>query len=277
VKQIVVGADPRPAGRAALCWALQEAVTRGDTGVTVVRAWSPHVTRDPRSTAVQAQREAQDLVDHEVKLAADAVPGASGLDIRASAPLGEPAHALVAVVEDPELVVIGSAGRHGLRGAVTASLWAAVLRRTRSPLVVVPGTTSTGHPGRVVVGVDHSPGSLEALALAVVEARAHSAVLVPVMAHRPLDDGAGTPDLSSLEASERRALVDLAVQAGAPEDLVRAEVLVAGPEQALRQVASPDDLLVVGRARGHHLDHGSTARGLALHATCPVIVSGRPR
>jgi nucleotide-binding universal stress UspA family protein len=163
--------------------------------------------------------------------------------------------------------------------------------------------------GRIVVGVDGSPGARTALAWAAEEARLRQAVLQVVHsfhsrkvaasgyfptqhAQRATVEDAGGPSQQELTASlHGRAEFEEAVRRQA-EELVEAlvgemEKTVGGLEvqrtvvadrhtaEVLVQLSADADLLVVG-TRGHggfgELLLGSVSHAAVLHAVCPVVV-----
>jgi nucleotide-binding universal stress UspA family protein len=164
--------------------------------------------------------------------------------------------------------------------------------------------------GRIVVGVDASPGAKRALAWAAAEARLRQAVLQVVNAYHAEELAAplyfpsqhalpGTPVGSAGEPSQRDLNVTLRDRAefeqafrGRAEQLLDAllrelEETVSGvqvqrtvvedrrPAEALVELSADADLLVVGtRGRGgfSELLLGSVSHAAVLHATCPVVV-----
>jgi nucleotide-binding universal stress UspA family protein len=140
--------------------------------------------------------------------------------------------------------------------------------------------TETSSAGRVVVGVDGSPGSKWELAWAVRTARREGAALdvVATWEHTPSWSLAAVPTEYSARADCERsvvAAVDEVLWGERPMDLriiVRhgsaAEALIEKSEQAL--------LVVVGSSsrRGlKRLLHSSVGAVVARHAACPVLVA----
>lgn len=133
----------------------------------------------------------------------------------------------------------------------------------------------------IVVGIDGSKASCDALAWAVGQARDNGATVQAVHAWSPPDLGAdpiarGLGDPRSLEAEARREL-DLVVD-GADDDGLVAPVqrtVVGGPAAgALLAAAAGADLLVVG-SRGLGTGDGalgSVSHGVIAGAPCPVVV-----
>jgi nucleotide-binding universal stress UspA family protein len=136
------------------------------------------------------------------------------------------------------------------------------------------------HEPRIVVGVDGSPSSRNALRWAVRQARLTGAVvdavhawsapstfdMVPLVVH---------PEL--LEKSAEQVLVDAVADAvGAhPPVTVRARVAQGHPAFVLIRLARGADLLVLG-SRGHGgfvgALLGSISQHCVQHAPCPVVI-----
>jgi nucleotide-binding universal stress UspA family protein len=141
----------------------------------------------------------------------------------------------------------------------------------------------------VVVGVDCSPGGLEALRYALGQARRLEATLIPVHAWQV--PGGDLPTRRAATPGYTRMLREMAEQelrrafeeglGGVPADVPTEPWLIrgaAGP--ALVETADRhNDLLVVGagrRGKLRHPLHASTARYCLAHAACPVIAVPPP-
>jgi nucleotide-binding universal stress UspA family protein len=153
--------------------------------------------------------------------------------------------------------------------------------------------------GRVIVGVDDTPGGVAALRCAVGLARARRARLVAVRAwglglprhggwryHRSgrghLAVGfAGMVPRKLAGELARRALCSAAGDIPGDLDVV-IETPEGNPGPVLTTIAFPGDVLVVGTARRHSLKrvvHGSVSAYCTAHSRCPVAVvaAGPPR
>lgn len=288
--RIVVGVDPSPAGRRALEWAVREALARG-AELIAVRSWQARALVLGFDSAVYAElgdahrqlvAEAQQVLDDELKLALDAVPGAGALAVSGKVVPVPAAHWLVEASAEADLVVVGSRGAGVLSRAVLGSVSSSVLHHASCPVAVVPEAAADEgvEPPRVLVGVDHSPHARAALRFAVEHARRHGAVLVPVHVHEPAlavetDLDLRGLDLRDLEGAERPSLLRAAADAGAGDLDVQPEVCTGHPSAVLNALARPQDVLVTGsRGRGGFLGLllGSTSTQCAQHATCPVVV-----
>jgi nucleotide-binding universal stress UspA family protein len=144
----------------------------------------------------------------------------------------------------------------------------------------------------VVVGVDGSAGSSEAVRWAVAEARlrkvrlraVHSWIylhpLVPLLVGYPFTRDSIEPAATAAIAVAEQAaetIVDQAIaELGEVDDVEVERVIVQGSApQVLIDAVSEQDLLVVG-SRGHGgfagLLLGSVSQHCALHASCPVVI-----
>lgn len=127
----------------------------------------------------------------------------------------------------------------------------------------------------IVVGVDGSPCSLEALRWAARQAQLTQATLCPVTAWSLPEIYSYTPrDFDG----ETHATLDAAIREAlgpAPAVPVAAEVVQAHPAEALVDASRGAQLLVVG-SRGHGafggMLLGSVSQHCVSHAHCPVVV-----
>jgi nucleotide-binding universal stress UspA family protein len=227
------------------------------------------------------RRAAEELAESVLR---DAGGAPDGVAASATAVQGRAAEVLTRASEGADLVVVGTRSAGALSRGVLGSVSASVLHHAHCPVVVVPEPRegASGAP-RVVVGVDHSPSSVQALGWAAEAAQRRSWPLVPVLVREPGGAGPGRADapvdLHRLEASERAALVD-AARTHHPDLTVEPEVLTGHAAQALLEFTGPGDLIVLGaRGRGgfRSLLLGSTSTAVAEHAHCPVVVIRPPQ
>ena len=137
-----------------------------------------------------------------------------------------------------------------------------------------PGT------GRIVVGVDGSPSSLDALSWAARQAHLTRSTLEVVMTWEwPLSYGwaAPIPDDFDPEEDVRRSLESAvaSVRAAYPDLSIDPRVVSGHPAPILVEASKGADLLVVG-SRGHGefvgMLLGSVSEYCATNAHCPVFV-----
>lgn len=139
---------------------------------------------------------------------------------------------------------------------------------------------TTASPTRIVVGVDGSPGSAEALRWAAEEAELHGATLTAVMAwglldQHPLDGAPFDPHYN--ETSALAQLREHLARTLGPErsEAVEPRAICDLAAHGLVEAAADADLLVVG-ARGvggiKGLLLGSVSQHFLHHATVPVAI-----
>jgi nucleotide-binding universal stress UspA family protein len=134
----------------------------------------------------------------------------------------------------------------------------------------------------VIVGVDGSPTSLQALRRAAVEARRAGAVLKVTYAYTVPTSALAAQALDSRDVLEQAAqeLIDVCLDealGGLPADVPVCRTVVENcpPGPALvGRVRSQDDLIVVGASRSGlaRLWRRPVAAHCVRHATCPVLV-----
>jgi nucleotide-binding universal stress UspA family protein len=135
-------------------------------------------------------------------------------------------------------------------------------------------------PGRIVVGVDGSPSSLDALSWAARQAELTGAGIEVVTTWEwPSSYGWAVPVPEDFDPeSEVRQTLDGAlgpVRAARPGVPVEVRVVGGHPAPVLVEASKGADLLVVG-SRGHGefvgMVIGSVSEYCAAHAHCPVLV-----
>jgi hypothetical protein len=140
-----------------------------------------------------------------------------GLTVRATLVAGGGANTLVELSRIAGLVVVGSRGAGGFTGLLLGSVGAQVAAHAHAPVIVVStsgGDTRQGEriavplPGRVVVGIDNSPQSAEALRFALDRPQARRVPVSAVYAwfESPADILGGIPDPKSSQAEAEQAL-----------------------------------------------------------------------
>jgi len=148
-------------------------------------------------------------------------------------------------------------------------------------MTALSGAEPRSQTGRIVVGVDGSPGSLAALHWAVREASGRRLAVHAVTAWEfPVEstfaDTGTVSGLHPLVVAEKilvSALLDTGVAADG--ETVTTALIKGHPAEVLMQIAEGADLLVVG-SRGHGTIFGallgSVSHYVAAHAACPVVV-----
>lgn len=289
---VMVGVDESATAQCALEWAITVGeLHRAD--VEVVQAWQwHHPTFDLLVPGAPATLGASVLlaVEAQVEKALEKRPsGASAVRVTARAVEGDAPVALMTEAAHADLLVLGRHGRSaGLRGLVepdVGSLTGYCLRHSAVPVAVVPPATAATAAARVVVGVDGSASSAQALRWAVSEARVLGVPVVAVLAWQMASvsppehaRAAGpVPPLSEWEAVARgvlEATVDLALDPDEAREVVQV-LLHRRPTDGLLDTVRTNDLLVLGRRGRGGFDRlllGSVSQQCAAHAPCPVVV-----
>jgi hypothetical protein len=286
-RPVVMGFDGSVESRRALTWAVREARSLR-APLLLVRAYEPpvatmgrgyagvipaSVVEDQRMREEQALQEGLDAaagVDPEVEVSGRLVPGGA-------------AAALLTEAEDACLVVLGSRGLGGLRGMLLGSVSQQVAMHARVPVVVLRGAASEPTRGRVVVAVDGSPASREAIGYAFDHAARHSLALHAVHAWEiPIFDAPGVtvpPSLALEEVEDDEVRLTAEALTGwsekYPDVAVTRETVHGIAERVVVDASEGADLLVVGsRGRGGFagLLLGSVSQAALHHGRCPVAV-----
>lgn len=278
-QQIVVGIDPRDPSVPTLAWAADEAERR-NLPLRLVLAVPPghdtqHVDASPQHLSLQAQGR-------------EALAAASETVFR----LTPDAHVVTELVDGPpavvlsrrttgltRLIVVGSR-RLGRAAEIlsTRSVAAPLSAQAHCPVVVVraPEHTATG-PARLVVGVDGSESSREALRFAFEEADLrHASVHAVWVWPRPVIDLAGESGGEERTRRLEEAVAESSVRH--PGVSSTQEVRRGHPVEELARVSSAALAVVVGRrGRGGYtgMRLGSVVHGLLHRAECPVITVPR--
>src|SRR5208283_4744437 len=174
---IVVGIDGSSASNAAVCWAARDAAMRHVplTVVHMVNAAVPMYPAIPLSTGVAVWQEEQgrQVLEQAVKIADDANKTDRKIEIKSELRCAPPVPTLVAMSEEAEMLVVGSNGRAGLARLLLGSVSSSVVRSAHCPVAVIRDEDPLmPHPSQapVLVGIDGSPASEAATAIAFDEA-----------------------------------------------------------------------------------------------------------
>lgn len=285
-RSIVVGTDGSARAEDAVRWAAEMASER-DLDLLVAHAMEAPARIYGAGTVVLdelfdvAQRAAESIVAdaRRVALSVD-----SRLAVATETRAESAAELLVDLSRKTRMVVLGSSGMGALGGILVGSAVATVVGQAQCPVAVVrdrDGTVPTGGP--VVVGVDGSPNSEQAVAVAFEEASLRDVPLVAVHAWSDItyEDMYGTgwilPQWESVEPDAQRLLAQRLAgrQEEHPDVEVRRRLVRSNPREALLAESGQAQLVVVGsRGRGgfRGLLLGSTSQALVRRAECPVLV-----
>ena len=160
---------------------------------------------------------------------------------------------------EAQLAVVGNRGRGGLIGLLVGSVAAAVATHATCPVVVVHGKDRPAE-GPVVVGVDGSPVSEDALAFAFDAAAARRVPLVALHSYQPPvfhPDAVTVVDWEAAYTEEQEVLAERLAGWGERYPGVPVErVLVEGVPAAVLVERSETAQLVVVGSHGHGASQG---------------------
>lgn len=289
---IVVGVDGSDASEQAVRWAAAVASDR-NLELRIV-----HALKDgelyyggdlagTRALLEQAQKSAEQIVQDAVQIASLVD---KDLTITTDFPTEPPVPLLIELSRDARMVVVGHTGRGGFPGMLAGSTAVALASHADCPVAVIRGRFGPvvrPEVGPVVVGVDDSPNSDQAIAMAFDEASRRDVPLVALHAWTDVSylepHGVAPLAVTSelLEEGEQRLLAQRLAgwQEKYPDVEVQREIVRARPRHALLDWSAKAQLVVVGsRGRGgfRGMLLGSTSQALVSHAQCPVLVA-RPR
>jgi nucleotide-binding universal stress UspA family protein len=285
-RAIVVGVDGSPSSDQALDWAADEAARRG-LPLHIIHGF-PH--RDPM-TRLGIGYTIDGFSDLAQGVRSNAISRVSGahpdLVVIWAQPIDGPTPALVDASETADTVVVGARGLSRARGLIMGSVSLQVAARAHCPVVVVHGQVSAPVGAPVVVGVDGSAASTNAIAYAFEQARSRGVGLTVVHAWwmEFIQGASGTADWTvdrQAFAQVEQDLVTTSIagwQDAYPEVTVGRHSVRGLPAQALIRQSENACLVVVGtRGRGGFggLLLGSVSQGVMHGAQCPVVIVHDP-
>jgi nucleotide-binding universal stress UspA family protein len=286
LKPIVVAVDGSDSALRATRWAAEQA-TRRARQLRVVHAYQwplpPYgpVFADATPLYDTVQNAAATVLRDAVVAAQHAAPE---LPVESELLRGPTAPVLRTISEQASLLVLGSRGLGGFTGLLAGSIAVALAAHGHCPVVVIPAE-QPDPTAPVVVGVDGSPVSEAAIALAFDEAAGRSCDLVAVHAWTdavfPYVPEAGLPqgfDWAPLLEQATEVLAERLAgwQEKYPEVTVHRTVVHDRPARALLHAARDAQLVVVGSRGRVEIDPRDTmqrdadVRGMVLPNTPPA-------
>ena len=174
---IVVGVDGSAASDAAVFWAARDAAMR-NVPLTLVHMFKTFVPTFPQipmpnGVGVWQEDDGRKVLEQAAKIAEDAVPTDRKISIASEVKCSLPVPTLVDLSEEAEMIVVGCNGRGAVARVLLGSVSSGVLRSAKCPVAVIRAEASHMPPSDrapVLVGIDCSPASELALAVALDEA-----------------------------------------------------------------------------------------------------------
>jgi nucleotide-binding universal stress UspA family protein len=275
---VVVGVDGSRPSAGALRWAAREAATRG-LSLRVLHAAG---SADNRLWATARA------------MVAEAVGDARGLwpqlTVEGEVVDGAPSSKLLEASQSASLVAVASRGIGGFPELLVGSVASQLALHADSPVVIVHNATrwSDSEPSKVanlpiVVGVNNSPDSEQALGAAFAAADAHKAPLVAVRTWRPQmvahrgELHRAAADESGITSSKHYAVSEAVAKwrSQYPDVTVEIKVAMDSAAATLVGISREAQLLVlgsVGHSGGAGARLGATTHQVLTHAQCPIMI-----
>ncbi|WP_370893758.1 universal stress protein [Janibacter sp. GXQ6167] len=288
---VIAAVDGSARDTAVIQWAVEEAISLA-APLHVIGAVDARTSLSPRgdmgvvSAVVIEQLEAgtQEIIDRACERAESQAGGR--ISVTHEVTVGSPAQAvLTAASNDAQRIVVGISRKSAAARTFLGTVSAPIVQHAPCPVVLVPAEYGAGD-GRIVVGVDGSAHSQDAISFALARAtRTGGEVTLVTTWWAEFEGGVvvtepGSPEWDKVEAryrelAEQTAAAPRATYPGVP---VRFDVCRGGAAATLTEVAEGAELLVVGsRGRGGFkgLLLGSVSQKVLQSAPCPVAVLHR--
>jgi nucleotide-binding universal stress UspA family protein len=282
---ILVAVDGSAESDAAVAWATREAVLR-HLPVTLFHAVAPVVVGWPVGQLYEEMPDWQkdngdQVIERARTVLAASLDGAEPPPARTVMPYADVVPTLIEASKEASMLVVGSVGMGGLGRLLLGSVSSAVLQHAHCPVAVVRSgdDAAPGANAPVVVGIDGSPASESATALAFDEASRRGVELVAL--HAWSDVGVFPVLGMHWRDRERDGEEVLAERLAGwqeqyPDVHVRRELVCDKPARWLLEEAERAQLVVLGsRGRGGFpgMLLGSVSSAVAHAARIPVLIA----
>ncbi|KAA0079398.1 universal stress protein [Mycolicibacterium sp. P9-64] len=281
---ILVGVDGSPESDAAIRWATAEAIMHGQH-LTLFHVLVPIVADWPvipveTNVAEWKAANASHVLETAMKTVHEAAGAATPPIVHSETQVDNVAAALVKASRHAALTVVGSRRLGVLGRALLGSASGYLVQHGRGPVAIVhAGEAQAPDPvSPVVVGIDGSPASEAATALAFEEASRRGVELVALHAWYDMGIETAISSYSMEYENDAHALLAERLTDGQlryPNVIVRRRVVVDRPADRLIEESAQAQLVIVGsHGRGgfEGMLLGSVSAKVARQAQAPTIV-----
>lgn len=203
-----------------------------------------------------------------------------------TARLGNPVDELLALAEkrDDPLIIVGTRGASRLKEFFLGNTARRLVRRGEAAVILVPPEAPTRAPKNLVVGVDFSSVSREALRRGAMMARTYDAKLhvvygyvLPEVATFDGSMASLGSELDDLVAEKEAAIGQMVLDLGVDDVLGSIEAVQLPPAQAIRATAEDKEAEYIfvgthGRQGVKRFFLGNTAERVIRRAPCSIFV-----
>jgi nucleotide-binding universal stress UspA family protein len=293
-QSIVVGVDGSPSSDSAVRWAAREAAMRnvplGIFHLIETPPWGLVSPSDGSLPPVVGDNEWQkaegaEIISAAVKIAQESTDDATRLRVHAEIYFAATMPTLVGLSKYAQMMVVGRRGRGQVRSLLLGSVGSGLVHHAHCPVALIHTDSSVAaldlSQRPVVVGIDGSPTSELATALAFDEASRRQVRLVALHSWCH-GDAERVPSLewSAQEEIAREALAERLAgwRERYPDVAVDRKIAYNSPASHLLKEAESAQLVVVGsRGRGGFSGMllGSVSNSVVQAAKVPVIVARR--
>lgn len=283
---IVVGVDGSAASNAAVVWAARDAALR-NVSLTLVHMFETFVPTFPQvpmpsGVALWQLDDGRQALEQAVKMARDVVQADRKVAITSEVKPSPAVPTLVEMSDDAEMIVVGSTGRGAVERVLLGSVSSAVVRGAKCPVAVIrpdAPTPARGDHAPVLVGIDGSPASEAATAIAFGEASRRGVELVALHAWSDIEffELPGY-DWTAVGAEAERNLAERLAgwQERFPDVSVRRLLVRDRPARQLIEQSEAAQLVVLGSHGRGSLSGamlGSVSNAVVHSISTPVIVA----